>query len=105
MTGLDALRSPLSFLQSSLQDIPRRNLLDAEEGWWKREGVAISDPIDRAGTPWLRMFDRLGKRVDEILYPHEYQTILRRGYRAGVVWRAIEEKSLIPTYILMYDIS
>ena len=51
------------------------------------------------------MFDRLGKRVDEILYPREYQTILRRGYRAGVVWRALEEKSLIPTYLLMYDIS
>jgi acyl-CoA dehydrogenase len=51
------------------------------------------------------MFDRLGKRVDEILYPCEYQTILRRGYRAGVVWRALEEKSLIPTYLLIYNIS
>jgi alkylation response protein AidB-like acyl-CoA dehydrogenase len=105
MNSFDALRSPVNFLQSRLQDIPHRDVLDAEEAWWKSEGVAISDAIDRAGTPWLRMFDRLGKRVDEILYPREYQTILRRGYRAGVVWRALEEKSLIPTYLLMYDIS
>jgi acyl-CoA dehydrogenase len=105
MNSFDALRSPVNFLQSRLQDIPHRDVLDAEETWWKREGVAISDAIDRAGTPWLRMFDRLGKRVDEILYPREYQTILRRGYLAGVVWRALEEKSLIPTYLLIYDIS
>src|SRR5713226_3934618 len=105
MTDLDALRSPLNFLQIRLKDIPHRDVLDAEEAWWKSEGVAISDAIDRAGTPWLRMFDRLGKRVDEILYPREYQTMLRRGYRSGVVWRALEEKSLIPTYLLIYNIS
>jgi acyl-CoA dehydrogenase len=105
MTALDALRSPLTFLQSRLLDIPQRDVLGAEEDWWKSEGVAISDAIDRAGTPWLRMFDRLGKRVDEILYPREYQTILRRGYRSGVVWRALEEKSLLPTYSLIYNIS
>src|SRR6201988_4174888 len=105
MTGLNALRSPVSFLESRLRDIPNRHGLDAEEAWWKKEGVAISDAIDRAGTPWLRMFDRAGKRVDETLYPGEYQTILKRGYRAGVVWRALEEKSLIPTYLLMYAIS
>jgi acyl-CoA dehydrogenase len=105
MTALNALRSPLSFLQSRLQDIPHRDVLDGEEDWWRSEGIAISDAIDRAGTPWLRMFDRFGKRVDEILYPREYQTILKRGYRAGVVWRALEEKSLIPTYLLMYTIS
>ncbi len=105
MTGLNELRSPLGFLQSQLQDIPHRAMLDTEEAWWKSEGVAISHAIDRAGTPWLRMFDRLGNRVDEILYPREYQIILKRGYRSGVVWRALEEKSLIPTYLLMYNIS
>jgi acyl-CoA dehydrogenase len=105
MTGLNALRSPVSFLESRLRDIPNRHGLDAEESWWKNEGVAISDAIDRAGTPWLRMFDRLGKRVDEILYPHEYQMILRRGYRSGIVWRSLEDKSLIPAYLLIYNIS
>jgi acyl-CoA dehydrogenase len=105
MKSLETLSSPLTFLQSRLQTIPHRDVLDSEEAWWKSEGRPISDAIDRAGTPWLRMFDRLGKRVDEILYPREYQTILRRGYRAGVIWRALEEKSLIPTYLLMYGIS
>jgi acyl-CoA dehydrogenase len=105
MADLDELRSPLSFLQSRLLNIPHRDVLEAEEGWWKSEGVAISGAIDRVGTPWLRMCDRDGKRVDEILYPREYQTMLRRGYRAGVVWRALEEKSLIATYLLMYTIS
>src|SRR5712664_2620475 len=105
MTDLNALRSPLSFLQSTLQEIPHRDVLEAEENWWQSEGVAISNAIDRSGTPWLRMFDRLGKRVDEILYPREYQTILRRGDRSGVVWRALEEKSLLPTYSLIYNIS
>jgi acyl-CoA dehydrogenase len=105
MTGFDALRSPLRFLQSRLPNISNREVPEDEEVWWKSEGLAISDAIDRGGTPWLRMFDRLGKRVDEILYPREYQTMLRRGYRAGVVWRALEEKSLIPTYQLMYNIS
>jgi len=105
MKDLNAFRSPVSFLQGRLQHIHHRDVLEAEEAWWKSEGVAISDAIDRAGTPWLRMFDRLGKRVDEILYPPAYQTILRRGYRAGVVWRPLEEKSLLSTYLLMYTIS
>jgi alkylation response protein AidB-like acyl-CoA dehydrogenase len=102
---LDTLRSPLCFLQSRLPTIPHLDLLTAEQEWWKTEGVAISGTIDRAGTPWVRMFDRWGKRVDEILYPREYQTMLRKGYRSGVVWRALEENSLIPTYLLMYTIS
>jgi len=105
MPAFDPLRSPLSFLQTKLRDIPHFDMLEAEESWWKGEGLAISDAIDRTGTPWLRMFDRLGKRVDEILYPREYRTMLSRGYRAGVVWRAVEEKSLFPTYLLMYTIS
>jgi alkylation response protein AidB-like acyl-CoA dehydrogenase len=105
MTLLDPLRSPLSFLQSRLPAIQHLDVLEAEQTWWRTEGVPISDAIDRAGTPWVRMFDRCGKRVDEILYPREYQTILKKGYRSGVVWRALEEKSLIPTYQLIYTIS
>ncbi|HKM66719.1 MAG TPA: acyl-CoA dehydrogenase family protein [Candidatus Acidoferrum sp.] len=105
MTDLNALRSPLNFLDSNLQNIPHRDLLEAEQCWWNTAGLPISDAIDRTGTPWLRMFDRLGNRVDEILYPPEYQTMLKRGYRAGVVWRALDERSLIPTYLLMHTIS
>jgi acyl-CoA dehydrogenase len=102
---LDTLRSPLGFLQSRLPTIPHLDVLAAEQEWWKTEGVAISGAIDRAGTPWIRMFDRSGRRADEILYPREYQIMLRKGYRSGVVWRALEENSLIPTYLLMYAIS
>jgi acyl-CoA dehydrogenase len=105
MTDFGALRSPLAFLKTQLQEVPNLDLLEAEELWWKQEGIPISHAIDRAGTPWLRMFDRQGKRVDEILYPPEYQTMLRRGYRSGVVWRSLEEKSLVPTYLLMHTIS
>jgi len=105
MTIFDPLRFPLSFLQNRLTEIPHHALLEAEQQWWKSEGVPISNNIDRDGTPWVRMFDHFGKRVDEILYPAEYQTILRRGYRAGTVWRALEEKSLVATYQLMYTIS
>jgi acyl-CoA dehydrogenase len=105
MSDLDTLRSPLGFLQSRLSTIQHVDVLEAEQGWWKTEGVAISEAIDRAGTPWVRMFDWSGKRVDEILYPREYHTILRKGYRSGVVWRAFEEKSLLPTYELIYAIS
>jgi acyl-CoA dehydrogenase len=105
MSTLDTLRSPLSFLQSRLPAIHHLDALEAEQQWWKTEGVAVSDAVDRAGTPWVRMFDRYGKRVDEILYPREYQAILRRGYRSGVVWRAFEEKSLIPTDQFIYTIS
>jgi len=105
MAILDPLRSPLSFLKGRLVAIPHQTLLEAEQQWWRDEGVPISNNIDRAGTPWVRMFDRFGKRVDEILYAPEYQTILRRGYRAGTVWRALEEKSLVSTYQLMYTIS
>ena len=48
MTALDTLRFPLSFLQSRLPDIQHLDVLEAEQQWWKTEGVAVSDAIDRA---------------------------------------------------------
>ncbi len=105
MTVLDALRSPLSFLKLSLPAVQHLEVLEAEQQWWKTEGVAVSNAIDRAGTPWVRMFDRSGRRADELLYAREYQTMLRKGYGSGVVWRAFEEQSLVPTYLLIYTIS
>jgi alkylation response protein AidB-like acyl-CoA dehydrogenase len=93
-----SLRAPLSFLQDVLGDLPNREALRAYQVWWESEGKAISEATDRAGTPWVRMFDRFGKRVDEILFPPEYWAMLKKGYQAGVVWRAFEEQSLLPAY-------
>ena len=105
MSSLESLRAPLGFLRSALPSIPHLDLLESEQQWWSTAALPISSAIDRAGTPWVRMFDRSGKRIDEILYPAEYYSMLRRGYRAGVVWRALEEKSLLPSYLLIYAIS
>ncbi|MGH7600704.1 MAG: acyl-CoA dehydrogenase family protein, partial [bacterium] len=76
--------------------------LQEYETWWEKAGQAISHHVDRAGTPWLRMFNQFGKRVDEILFPPEYWKMLKRGYQTGVIWRAFEERSLLPSYLLGY---
>ena len=99
---IETLHSPLAFLREVCGEIPHGEELRAYESWWESEGRAISDAVDRAGTPWLRMFDAVGARVDEILYGPDYWRMLREGYRAGVVWRAFEEKSLLPAYALLY---
>jgi hypothetical protein len=46
------------------------------------------------------MFDQWGARVDEILYLSEYWRMLKREYRADVLWRVFEQNSLIPAYLL-----
>ncbi|MDR7484583.1 MAG: hypothetical protein QN187_04560 [Armatimonadota bacterium] len=84
-----------------LGDVPGWDELRAYEAWWEAEGQATSDAIDRAGTPALRLFDRLGRRIDEVVYPPAYWQVLRRGYCAGAVWRAFEG-SLVPAYLLGY---
>jgi alkylation response protein AidB-like acyl-CoA dehydrogenase len=98
----DSLRSPAAFLRQMLGAVTHENVLQEYETWWEKAGQVISYNIDRAGTPWLRMFDQFGKRVDEILYPPEYWQMLKRGYRAGVIWRAFAERSLLPSYLLGY---
>ena len=97
----DLLHSPVQFLVQN--GIPAdQDWLRDYEAWFEREGQGISDAVDRAGTPWLRMFDRFGVRIDEILYPPEYWRMLKHGYRAGVLWRAFEQNSLLPSYLLLY---
>ena len=98
----DILRSPTQLLEHSLGNIPELAPAKADEVWWTCEGMKISESIDRGGTPWVRMFNPLGERVDEILYQPDYWRMLRRGYQSGVVWRAFEQKSLISTCALMY---
>ncbi len=97
----DVLRSPVQFLQQ-IGICADQDWLREYEAWFEREGQGISDAVDRAGTPWLRMFDQWGVRVDEILYPPEYWHMLKHGYRAGVLWRVFEQNSLIPAYLLIH---
>ncbi len=99
---MKSLSSPSAFMGTLLGTVPHEDVLGAYEAWWAETGTAISASLDRAGTPWLRNFDRFGERVDEIELPDEYWTALQQGYQAGVVWRAIEERSLWPVYALGY---
>lgn len=99
---LKTLRSPLCFLRHMLGALPHEPALREYEAWWETEGSRISEATDRAGTPWLRMHDRAGQRVDEILFAPEYWRALRKGYQAGVVWRAFEEESLLTSALLDY---
>jgi acyl-CoA dehydrogenase len=99
---LEILRSPLRFLRHMLRELPDGQVLQQYESWWQNEGKAISDATDRAGTPWLRMYDRAGRRVDEILFAPEYWRCLRKGYQAGVVWRPFEDRSLLTCALLDY---
>ena len=99
---METLTSPVTYLASSLDKLPHEDVLRAYEAWWAETGTPISAAVDRAGTPWLRNFDRFGRRVDEIGFPPDYWTALRRGYEAGVIWRVLEERSLVPSYLLGY---
>jgi len=85
-----------------LGQLSQETMLKNYEAWWEAEGKAISEATDRGGTPWLRMFDRFGKRVDAVLFSPEYWKMLKRGYQAGVVWRVFEENSLLSSYLLGY---
>jgi len=98
----EILRSPSAFVHHLIGATAYDVVLQEYESWWKQEGQAISDTVDRARTPWLRMFDIRGKRVDEILYPPDYWQMLRRGYKAGVLWRGFQDKSLLPSFLLIY---
>ncbi|MFZ0748687.1 MAG: acyl-CoA dehydrogenase family protein, partial [Pyrinomonadaceae bacterium] len=98
---LQSLKSPLTFL-GNLIDHDTARLLQDYESWWLAEGVAISEAVDRSGTPGLRMFDLFGKRTDEILFPPDYWKMLKRGYETGAVWRAFEGDSLRMHYLIDY---
>lgn len=100
--ALDILKSPVNFLQHMLPDFPHIETLRAYEAWWEAEGRDISAAVDRAGTPWLKLHDRFGRRVDEIGFPPDYWRMLWQGYQAGATWRAFEGPSLAPSYLVGY---
>jgi acyl-CoA dehydrogenase len=99
---LDVVRSPCGFLNGIIGPTPYDQVLREWQRHWEKEGRAVSEAVDRAGTPWVRMFDTAGKRVDEILYAPEYWQLLKRGYRSGVLWRALEDNSLLSSLLLIY---
>ena len=99
---LNGLASPGEWLRRVVPDIIVDDAVEYER-FWREQGQPISDAVDRAGTPHLRMFDALGRRVDEVQYPPEYWKALAAGYRAGAVWRAFDGKrSLLPGFVVGY---
>jgi alkylation response protein AidB-like acyl-CoA dehydrogenase len=100
--NLEIFSSPVRFLESAVPGFRCPDWLREYQSWWEQEGQHISGAIDRAGTPWLRMFDTSGARVDDILYPPEYWRMLKRGYCSGILWRSFEEKKLLPANLGIY---
>ena len=100
--SLKSLESPLRFLEFIQDDFRPPQWLAEYESWWQAEGQNISDAVDRAGTPWLRMFNRSGTRVDEILYSPDYWRMLKHGYQSGLLWRSREEDTLFPAGLGIY---
>ncbi|GBD24307.1 Putative acyl-CoA dehydrogenase AidB [bacterium HR29] len=98
----ESIASPLAAVREALGTLPDVEALADYERFLATEGREISAAVDRAGTPWLRQFDRDGRRIDEVLYPPEYRRLLARGYEAGAVWRAFAEGSLFGPYAVLY---
>ncbi|MBZ0280638.1 MAG: acyl-CoA dehydrogenase family protein [Anaerolineae bacterium] len=98
----ESLYTPVTFLKNMLHSVPDEAALMDYQQWWEAEGLPISSAVDRAGTPWLQMYDRLGTRVDNIQYIPEYWRMLKQGYKAGAIWRSFESRSLIPSYLVGY---
>ncbi len=76
--------------------------LNEYERWWVESGESMSETIDRAKTPWLKMFDERGRRVDEVQYPSEYRNLLYEGYKRGIIDKVFEINSVKPFYFLLY---
>ncbi|MCC6794193.1 MAG: acyl-CoA dehydrogenase family protein [Candidatus Hydrogenedentes bacterium] len=96
------ISSPSALLRNLQGELAHATALSEYEAWWEREGKAISAAHDRAGTPWLKMFNVFGKRIDEVQCAPEYWKMLREGYTTGVIWRAMKEQSLKSSFRLGY---
>jgi hypothetical protein len=71
-----SLETPCAFLQQQLGTVPASEALLAYQSWWQTTGGGLSEAVDRAGTPWLRMYDHRGQRCDEILWGGGYRPLL-----------------------------
>jgi alkylation response protein AidB-like acyl-CoA dehydrogenase len=101
-SGASLVRSPSAFLATRASLRTLQPVIEAYEHEWWAWGQRVSDTVDRMGTPHVRMFTEFGVRIDEILYPPDYGRLLREGYKAGVVWRAFDTGSLLPSVLLGY---
>ncbi|MFV2060092.1 MAG: acyl-CoA dehydrogenase family protein, partial [Gammaproteobacteria bacterium] len=102
MNNLETYITPLDFMADGLGEFPDKTVLADYQNWWTTRGQGISESIDHAGTPWLRMFDRNGTRIDEICYPPDYWTMLHQGYHHGIISKVFELNSVLPFYRLGY---
>jgi len=101
--SLDApLPSPVRFLEGRLGALRNPEVLSRYEAWFEERGKGISEAVDRAGTPPLRMFDRFGNRIDEVVFPPAYRELVTKGYEAGVVFKAVEEGDVAASYQVGY---
>ena len=104
------IESPAEFLREKLGEDEIGKYVSWEEfsdyeRWWWEVGERYSYSVDRARTPWLRMFNEKGQRVDEILYPSEYWEMLYEGYKRGIIDLVFEKDSVKPFYFLEYIIT
>ena len=101
--SLDALLpSPVRFLEGRLGPLRTPEVLAGYQAYFEERGKGISEAVDRAGTPPLRMFDRFGTRIDEVVFPPEYRELVTKGYEAGVVFKAVEEGDFLASYQVGY---
>lgn len=100
---MDDRLHPMAFLRArGVLEEGEEAWLSPYADWWEQEGEALSFTVDRAGTPWVRRYNTRGERVDALLFPASYRTLLEQGYRVGHIWRVFEEGRLRPFYLLGY---
>ncbi|MCA9902415.1 MAG: acyl-CoA dehydrogenase family protein [Anaerolineae bacterium] len=105
MVMFELAHSPAGFLSHMLGEaLPHDLPLDAYEQWWETRGRAISSDVDRAGTAWIRQYDLMANRIDELVFPSGYRDMLLEGYQNGVIWRgfAPADEGLTAVYALGY---
>ena len=107
---IDCLHSPSSFLEKFLgkDEISRFLMVEELEDydmWWQEKGESFSESVDKSKTPWLKMYDESGKRIDKIEYISEYWELLYEGYKRGIVDKVFEKGSVKPFYYMLYIIT
>jgi alkylation response protein AidB-like acyl-CoA dehydrogenase len=107
---IDCLHSPSSFLKKFLgkDEISRFLMVEELEDydmWWQEKGESFSESVDKSKTPWLKMYDESGKRIDKIEYISEYWELLYEGYKRGIVDKVFEKGSVKPFYYMLYIIT